>query len=73
MALKHHMCHIINRTDEPITFVVNASIPGITIPGGSDTFERVPSISIGDKIAYAIEPQPRHIEINGDITRMEYR
>lgn len=72
MTLSDPICRIHNRTNKSVTLVINASIPGITITGGLDICRRVPSISLGDKTVYAIEPQPSHIEVYGDIVKMEY-
>jgi len=72
MSLSQPMCHIVNHREKPIYFQINAG-PMIDLRAKEEVFERVPTLSLGDGIAYAIEPKPDYIEINGDITRMEYR
>ena len=73
MALKQPMCHITNLRKDPVTFVINAEISGNTFGSGSVIIRNVPTLSLGDKTVFAIEPQPDLIVQDGDHIRMEYR
>ena len=72
MTLSYISAHIHNLTDHEVTFVINSS-NSITMSTGSAIITTVTAVSLGDTTVYAIEPQPTRIEVNGDITRMEYR
>lgn len=73
MTLSDPICRIHNRTNKSVTLVINASIPGITITGGLDICRRVPSISLGDKTVYAIEPQPDEIKVDSNWVHLIYK